>query len=163
MKNIIIVVCIMLSVQSCVTQTPSLHRQLLTYVNDYRYQICPENSESDSLFFLVLFYSDKEKNCVMINANDMEVPDVVSAPSKDGSQKGSNLYRGYAEIGNNFLFFYCHDSELNFAEKFLEKFNLKQDVEDNASLAKYHTCEANIDAPSWNFCCVNDSLIRIHR
>lgn len=165
---------------SCVNHPSQVQQKLLSYVKDYRQQVYPDINESDSLFYLILFYQHEGNNEILMNANEVEIPSVLRTPpycgdeeyselivpidtneiefqyveksiSNEGNTESLDSFCGYAEIDNNFLFFYCSENNREFVNEFIEGLNVRRNIDENTLLAQYHTNEWYLDAESWVF------------
>lgn len=92
-----------------------------------------------------------------MSANRFEIPYVVSMPTFGDTCRSNNLFCGYSEFDNNFLFYYCenHSSKI---DGFLKGIKIQYNIKENIPLAKYQTHDWNIDSQIWDLHLRNDSL-----
>ncbi len=147
MKFFLIFLIALMCLQSCASKGTDI-QQLLTFVREYRHEVFPDMDEKDSLFYLVLFYHKDGKDEILLNANNLEIPNVVGTPQSPNGENSYDPFCGYAEYNNNFLFFYKSEDS-NLADGVIKEIPLKQRIEENYPLSQYKTSEWYIDSESW--------------
>ena len=136
------------------SQHPQGFKPLYASILKYRETYYNDMDEKDTLFFLVAFYEEKNKHYLFLNGNDVEIPVVVYAPPRPGTDEqrrnDDDLFIGYGRYENNFIFFYnLVDSAI--VKHYTEYYKLKKDIDSDLNLKKYHTNNAFIDAATWDF------------
>lgn len=140
---------------------------LSSIIDKYRNEYYPEKDDKDTLFVLALFYKENGQNFLLINGNSVEIPEVVYAPPRSGTNEkernDEDLFVGYGRYINNFIFFYCPvDSVI--VKHYMECYGTKKDIDSDLKLKKYHTNSYHIDAATWHLQIENDfGLKRIHK
>lgn len=142
MKNLISFVAFCLL--CCGKTAENRFHKIESIASNYRHDYMPDVLESDSVFFLVVFFEDSLKNKMLINANDVEIPHFLVNPQSNNS-KNVDPYKGYVEFGKNFFFIYDFTPS-TISKEYFNTTKSKTDISNNKSLQKYDTNDYFLDS-----------------